>query len=157
MLRLQNYFNVITFIYISVLIFLLRQLKLIVWKLRNRWLFWSLALNEGDVWEPTWCKEVCIALDCWPKYGNISRNHSAGRSPSNFPEAQVLIFAQLQDPWAVTYTVSSVPKVTVTPSVLCIPAWYTIVALPTRLLHWISEFLTAHQYWLKPALCVLYS
>lgn len=58
------------------------------------------------------------------------------------PEAQVLIFAQPPDPCGVIYTVSSVPKVTVTPSVLCIPAWYTIVSLPTYLLHYISEFLT---------------
>lgn len=86
------------------LIFLLRQLKLIVWKLRNRWLFGSLALNEGDGWEPAWCKEVCIALDCWPNYGSISRNHSAGKKSHWFvsqPEAQVLIFAQLPEPRAV--------------------------------------------------------
>lgn len=139
------------------LIFLLRQLKLIVWKLRNRRLFGSLALNEGDVWEPAWCKELCIALDCWPKYGNISRKHNAGKSLTNFPVSLRLRYWSLHsfNIHGVLFAVSSVARVIVTPSVLCIPAWYMIVSLPTYLLHYISEFLTVPSVLTetRPGLC----
>lgn len=66
------------------------------------------------------------------------------KSPSNFPVSLRLgaALCTASSSMGVIYTVSSVPRVTVTPSVLCTPAWYMIVSLPAYLLYYIAEFLT---------------